>query len=168
MATKVTPIKTVCENRDRWVTGLVYATQTNIDLCVCNPPPGRTVPVFSMELELAPGGDLFDLLYYATAFDERVARSFFRQALDGLNWCHTNKVAHRDLKPDNLLLDQFFNLKIADFGLASKNVRTRSHRSSIHSLLPFRCIQHWTHRISFTHMHSILRFFRKCPCPAPG
>jgi serine/threonine protein kinase len=77
-----------------------------------------------MELELAPGGDLFDLLYYTTAFDERVARSFFRQALDGLNWCHTNKMAHRDLKPDNLLLDALFNLKIADFGLAARNVRT--------------------------------------------
>ena len=83
-----------------------------------------------MELELADGGNLFDLLYHVEAFDERVVRSFFQQALNGLHWCHTNGVAHRDLKPDHILLDQhFFNLKMAGFGLASRNVRTVSPRN---------------------------------------
>lgn len=40
------------------------------------------------------------------------------QLVLGINFCHMHRVMHRDLKPQNLLIDQTGLLKIADFGLA--------------------------------------------------
>jgi len=52
-------------------------------------------------------------------FEERIARYFFRQFLEGLDYCHLRGVSHRDLKPHNLLLSHDYELKIADFGFAA-------------------------------------------------
>ena len=47
-------------------------------------------------------------------------RKYARDFLNGLNYLHNfAKIVHRDIKPDNLLIDEFDNLKIADFGVAS-------------------------------------------------
>jgi serine/threonine protein kinase len=69
--------------------------------------------------EKAEGGELMDYLLITGAFSEPLARHYFKQLMQGLDYCHMNGVAHRDLKPDNLLLDGNFNLKIADFGFAA-------------------------------------------------
>ena len=58
-----------------------------------------------MALELAKGGELFDYLLVTGRFEEPVARYFFKQLIDGLEFCHRNRICHRDLKPENLLLD---------------------------------------------------------------
>jgi cyclin-dependent kinase 5 len=47
-----------------------------------------------------------------------IVKSFMYQLLKGLAFCHANNVLHRDLKPQNLLINKNNELKLADFGLA--------------------------------------------------
>lgn len=72
-----------------------------------------------MVLELVSGGELFDRIVKAKRFDEKTARGFFQQLINGILYCHQNGIAHRDLKPENLLLDSHETLKISDFGLSA-------------------------------------------------
>ena len=71
-------------------------------------------------LELTDGGTLLDHIQESDEgrLDEQTARAFFGQLLNGLACCHQHGVCHRDLKLENLLLDQHGEIKISDFGLA--------------------------------------------------
>lgn len=51
-------------------------------------------------------------------FEMKVVKSFLWQLLLGIEFCHSNRVLHRDLKPQNLLINREGELKLADFGLA--------------------------------------------------
>ena len=70
-------------------------------------------------LELVSGGELFDKIVSVGKLAEEQARYYFRQLVEGVEYCHKLGVCHRDLKPENLLLDENGNLKISDFGLSS-------------------------------------------------
>lgn len=53
------------------------------------------------------------------------------QLLNGLHYCHTHRIIHRDLKPQNLLIDRFGRLSIADLGLSRAYgvpMRTYTHQ----------------------------------------
>jgi cyclin-dependent kinase len=50
--------------------------------------------------------------------DLKIVKSFLFQLLTGVTYCHHHRVLHRDLKPQNLLINREGELKLADFGLA--------------------------------------------------
>ena len=56
-----------------------------------------------------PSGELMDPM---------LVKSYTYQILQGILFCHQRRVLHRDLKPQNLLIDKTGAIKIADFGLA--------------------------------------------------
>jgi len=69
-------------------------------------------------LEFASGGDLLRYVRQRRRLDEVCARDFFKQLLDGISHIHGMGIVHRDIKLENLLLDSFGCLKIADLGVA--------------------------------------------------
>ena len=90
-------------------------------------------------LELVTGGELFDRIVKEGRFPEEKARYYAQQLVEGVDYCHSMGICHRDLskfrcldknsiyltltyflsEPENLLLDEYGNLKISDFGLSS-------------------------------------------------
>ena len=68
--------------------------------------------------ELANGGELFYYVKNSGFFSESQARYYFHQMIEALEQMHQAGICHRDLKPDNILLSDDFNIKIADFGFA--------------------------------------------------
>ncbi|RHY63507.1 hypothetical protein DYB30_008092 [Aphanomyces astaci] len=65
-----------------------------------------------------PAGPAHPVQYAPNGFPEHLARMFFRELVDGLEYLHTNSICHRDLKPENILVGKHGVVKIADFGVA--------------------------------------------------
>ncbi|XP_058461612.1 cyclin-dependent kinase 14 [Malaya genurostris] len=78
----------------------------------------------SQYMERHPGG-----------LDHRNVRLFLFQLLRGLSYCHKRRVLHRDVKPQNLLISEMGELKLADFGLArAKSVPSHTYSHEVVTL----------------------------------
>ena len=85
---------------------------------------------FFLVLEKLNGGELFDKMCQRQCYTEKDARDVCRTLFDAMAYCHKHRVAHRDMKPENLLLQNYDTtsndnqqhhhhlIKVCDFGFA--------------------------------------------------
>ncbi|KAG9157039.1 hypothetical protein Leryth_009084 [Lithospermum erythrorhizon] len=68
-------------------------------------------------MEYLPGGDMMTLLMREDILSEDVAKFYIAQSVLAIESIHKHNYIHRDIKPDNLLLDKNGHMKLSDFGL---------------------------------------------------
>ena len=76
-------------------------------------------------MEYIPGGDMMSLLMKRDVLTEEETRFYAAQTILAIDSLHTRGYIHRDLKPDNLLLDLEGHIKLSDFGLVKSLAQTK-------------------------------------------
>lgn len=78
-------------------------------------------------IEYVENGNLLDFINTNGRITEPVARRYFSQLIYVLEYLHfEKKVAHRDLKAENVMLDKFNNIRVIDFGLSNQFLNTQN------------------------------------------
>ena len=57
--------------------------------------------------------------------DESECKEIFTQIIRGIHYCHSNNIYHRDIKLENLIIDNQRNVKIIDFGFGTRGPKTK-------------------------------------------
>ena len=78
-------------------------------------------------MEFLPGGDLMTLLMRKDILSEDESRFYIGETILAIETIHNLNYIHRDLKPDNILLDKDGHVKLTDFGLC-KHAEIRPHK----------------------------------------
>ncbi|KAJ6486371.1 hypothetical protein C8R47DRAFT_1128241 [Mycena vitilis] len=81
-------------------------------------------------MEYLNGGDCAALIKSLGSLPEEWTKNYIAEVVLGLEYLHQRGVVHRDLKPDNLLIDQHGHLKLTDFGLSRIGLLGRQTRES--------------------------------------
>uniref|UniRef100_A0A3Q3BMX6 Citron Rho-interacting kinase n=1 Tax=Kryptolebias marmoratus TaxID=37003 RepID=A0A3Q3BMX6_KRYMA len=94
-------------NSSPWIPQLLYAFQDKDHVYLA--------------MEYLPGGDLMSLLNrYEDQFDESMAQFYLAELVEAIHAVHQLGYVHRDVKPENILIDRTGHIKLADFGSAAK------------------------------------------------
>ena len=75
---------------------------------------------FYIIMEFCENGNLHDFINKEISDKENLRDKIACQIINAVNSCHKEKIAHRDLKPQNIFLDKDWNVKLGDFGLSDK------------------------------------------------
>ena len=73
-------------------------------------------------MEYMAGGDLMTLLMKKDILTEDEAKFYIAELVLAVDSIHKMNYIHRDLKPDNILIDRKGHLKLSDFGLCKYNI----------------------------------------------
>ncbi|PLW45858.1 hypothetical protein PCANC_10105 [Puccinia coronata f. sp. avenae] len=95
----------LAESDSPWVVQLYYSFQDSQYLYLL--------------MEFLPGGDLMTMLIKYDTFSEDVTRFYMAECVLALEAVHKLGFIHRDIKPDNILIDKDGHVKLSDFGLST-------------------------------------------------
>jgi len=95
----------LAEADNEWVVKLYYSFQDRDNLYFV--------------MDYIPGGDLMGLLIRKEIFDQSLARFYIAELVLAIESVHRMGFIHRDIKPDNILIDKFGHIKLTDFGLCT-------------------------------------------------
>lgn len=107
----------LAESDNPWVVKMYYSFQD--------------IQSLYLVMEFLPGGDLMTLLIRKDTFTEQQTQFYMAESILAINFIHSLGFIHRDIKPDNLLLDARGHIKLSDFGLCTglkKSHRTEFYR----------------------------------------
>ena len=109
----------LAESDNEWVVQLYYSFQDAKNLYLI--------------MEFIPGGDMMTMLIKYDTFSEDVTRFYIAETVLAIESVHKMGFIHRDIKPDNLLIDKDGHIKLSDFGLCTGF--HRSHDSNYYQKL---------------------------------
>uniref|UniRef100_A0A3Q2PPT2 non-specific serine/threonine protein kinase n=1 Tax=Fundulus heteroclitus TaxID=8078 RepID=A0A3Q2PPT2_FUNHE len=95
----------LAEADNEWVVRLYYSFQDKDNLYFV--------------MEYIPGGDMMSLLIRLGIFKEELAQFYIAELTCALESVHKMGFIHRDIKPDNILIDRDGHIKLTDFGLCT-------------------------------------------------
>ena len=81
----------------------------------------QTTDKLYLALEYCPGGELFGLLRKKKKLSEDQIKFYAAQVILALEYLHSKNIIYRDLKPENVLIDEHGYLKLTDFGLSKED-----------------------------------------------
>mmetsp|Transcript_27464 Transcript_27464/g.24340 ORF Transcript_27464/g.24340 Transcript_27464/m.24340 type:complete len:411 (+) Transcript_27464:91-1323(+) len=96
----------------------------------------KSVELNYMALEYAENGEMMEYISKTGSFEESTARYFFIQLISALEHINTQGLSHQDIKPDNIMLDSEFNLKLADFGFATDKEYSSKMKGTLSYMAP--------------------------------
>ncbi|KAI8996883.1 kinase-like domain-containing protein [Pilobolus umbonatus] len=109
----------LAESDSPWIVQLYFSFQDTINLYLI--------------MEFLPGGDLMTMLIKYDTFSEPVTQFYIGEIALALETIHKLGFIHRDIKPDNILIDKDGHIKLSDFGLSTGFHKT--HDSSYYQRL---------------------------------
>ncbi|KIR28157.1 AGC/NDR/NDR protein kinase [Cryptococcus deuterogattii R265] len=95
----------LAESNSPWVVQLYYSFQDSQYLYLV--------------MEFLPGGDLMTMLIKYDTFSEDVTKFYMAECILAIEAVHNLGFIHRDIKPDNILIDSLGHIKLSDFGLST-------------------------------------------------
>lgn len=123
-----------------------FLQEARIGLRLNHPNIVRTIELGSagglpyMTMDFVPGLSLLEVLLRVPRVPVGQACDMIRQAALGLHYAHQAGLVHRDIKPQNLLIDRCGNVRVLDFGLAMRHEGEGGEEFSMAMIFGHECV----------------------------